>query len=203
MEPFVAETAHYLNVTFPSVDSVCLEFINSEWGDFRGRFREDCLLISAWREDFLRRWGLEVEAPATQEVLHELLALRELMRRVVASLEHGAPSQEDLEALNAALLKAPWIRRLDYAQPGFHLHSQPLAQAWNRVIGELALSFAELLVTRDPRRLKPCANPHCRWIFYDETRSRTRRYCHAEKCGNLVKLRRFRARHQREKTGTN
>ena len=125
--------------------------------------------------------------------------IRKDYERLVAALEHGAPPGEDLEALNAALLKAPWIRRLDYARPGFQLRSQPLVRDWNRVIGELALSFAELLVSRDPRRLKPCANPHCRWIFYDETRSRTRRYCHAEKCGNLVKLRRFRARHRRER----
>jgi predicted RNA-binding Zn ribbon-like protein len=70
----------------------------------------------------------------------------------------------------------------------------PLKKDWDWVQVEIAASFAHLLVDYDRKRLKICANPNCRWIFYDESKSRTRRYCTPDKCANLLKVRRFRAR---------
>jgi len=52
-------------------------------------------------------------------------------------------------------------------------------------------SFASFLVEGDPERLKLCENPDCRWVFYDTSRSRTRRWC-ADSCGNLLKVRKCR-----------
>lgn len=45
-------------------------------------------------------------------------------------------------------------------------------------------------------RLKACPEVGCRWAFYDSSKSRTRRWCTMRECGNRVKARRFRARHQ-------
>ena len=52
-------------------------------------------------------------------------------------------------------------------------------------------SFAAFLAEGDPSRLRVCENADCRWVFYDSTRSRTRRWC-AGSCGNLIKVREFR-----------
>ena len=46
------------------------------------------------------------------------------------------------------------------------------------------------------RRVKACANTECRWLFYDRSRSRTRRWCAMNACGNIVKARAYRRRHR-------
>jgi predicted RNA-binding Zn ribbon-like protein len=59
-----------------------------------------------------------------------------------------------------------------------------------------------LLVVRDAQeagtwpRLKVCANPDCRWAFYDRSHSRRGTWCDMATCGNLIKNRNFRARHR-------
>ena len=47
-------------------------------------------------------------------------------------------------------------------------------------------------------RLKICANPDCRVAFYDDTRTRARRWC-TKRCGDVVRTRRYRktARYKR------
>ena len=44
------------------------------------------------------------------------------------------------------------------------------------------------------KRLKACANPECRWIFYDRSRNQQGTWCEMAVCGNRLKNRKFRAR---------
>jgi predicted RNA-binding Zn ribbon-like protein len=48
----------------------------------------------------------------------------------------------------------------------------------------------------DPDRLKKCSNADCSWMYYDDSQSMSRRWCTPRVCGNLTKVRRFRARHR-------
>ncbi len=43
-------------------------------------------------------------------------------------------------------------------------------------------------------RLKACPGEGCRWALYDRTRSRTRTWCAAAKCGARMRARAYRAR---------
>jgi predicted RNA-binding Zn ribbon-like protein len=43
-------------------------------------------------------------------------------------------------------------------------------------------------------RVKMCAAPDCRFVFYDRGRNRLGRWCAMEACGNRMKMRTFRAR---------
>ena len=45
------------------MESMCIEFINSEFRDFRGRWVRDDLLQVGWLDQFLSRWGLQIEDP--------------------------------------------------------------------------------------------------------------------------------------------
>ena len=55
-------------------------------------------------------------------------------------------------------------------------------------------SFAEILAFGEPERIKICQNPDCLWIFYDNSKNHSRKWCeNATGCGNLIKVRRFRA----------
>ncbi|OLB55910.1 MAG: hypothetical protein AUG45_06880 [Ktedonobacter sp. 13_1_20CM_3_54_15] len=176
------------------MDTICLDFINSEFRDFRGRWVRDDLQQPGWLEQFLVKWGLQVDRPPDAAMLTTLVALRTLLRSMIESLVEGQIADYDQASLNAVLLKMPLSRRLAKDTGGYRLEMVPLKKDWDWVQAEVCASFAHLLAYRDPRRLKICANPNCRWVFYDESKSRTRLYCSPDKCANLMKARRFRAR---------
>ena len=178
------------------MDALCLDFLNSEWGDFRGRFRRDDLQQFAWVRDFLKRWNLDVNEPLTPAVLIMLMELRTSLRQIFEALPDGEPPREALNALNEVLVGTPPVRRLVWScEHGFDLEEAPVIKDWRWVATEIAASFADLLVNHEKKRLKICQNPHCHSYFYDETKSGTQRWC-ITKCANLWKARRFRARQQ-------
>jgi predicted RNA-binding Zn ribbon-like protein len=179
------------------MDAMCVDFINSEFRDFRGRWVRDDLLQPGWLEQFLTRWELRIENPADGATIEELLALRALLRHVIEKLAAGQLADNDLAALNTIMLKAPAARQLAREGRQYRLELLSLKKDWSWVQAEIVASFAELLTGHDPRRLKICQNPHCLGIFYDESKSRTQRYCTPDKCANLMKVRRFRLRHKR------
>jgi predicted RNA-binding Zn ribbon-like protein len=50
-------------------------------------------------------------------------------------------------------------------------------------------SAADLLIRAD-RRVRRCANEACLWLFNDESKAGTRRWCDMSSCGNRAKSRR-------------
>ena len=179
------------------MDSIYLDFINSDFRDFRGRWVRDDLQQPGWLEQFLVKWGLQVDHPPDAATLITLVVLRTFLRSLTEALVEGQIADHDLAALNAVLLKMPLNRRLVKDSEGYRLDMVPLKKDWDWVQAEIAASFAHVLADHDPKRLKICANTHCRGVFYDESKSRTKLYCTPEKCANLLKARRFRARHKK------
>lgn len=146
---------------------------------------------SALRE-LLQRFGPAPPHDPTSEELEKLARLRETAAHVLASVASGRmPAAGELDALNG-FLSAPVQVQLTAGDGRFALVSTPLSAGWDTIARELAERLAGLLVEHDPRRLKRCANPACGRFFHDESRNRTRRW-HDDACGNLVRVRRFRA----------
>jgi predicted RNA-binding Zn ribbon-like protein len=184
------------------MELLSLDFVNSVFRDFRGRWERDDLQNPAWLAHFLQKWHLDVEQPADAAVLEELTELRTLLTHVIETLARQQTiEQQDLEELNARLSKTSFSYQIAPLDQGYHLESIPARKDWTWVQSEIISDFMALLNDYDPLRLKMCANPYCRWVFYDETKSRTRRYCTTEKCANLWKLRRFRERHKSSSSG--
>jgi predicted RNA-binding Zn ribbon-like protein len=50
------------------------------------------------------------------------------------------------------------------------------------------------------RRLKACPGESCQWALYDHTRSRTRTWCAAAKCGARTRSREYRRRQRARRT---
>jgi predicted RNA-binding Zn ribbon-like protein len=71
------------------------------------------------------------------------------------------------------------------------LRTIPIGSDLDLIIFEIVFSFAELITKYDIKRVKFCKNLECRWIFYDESRNHTRRWCD-NTCATLMKVRRFR-----------
>lgn len=180
------------------------ELINSDWHDYLGRGRdEDRLDRPDWLAAFLSRWGLPPIDTQIAPNLRRLRELRTLLRRLVDKLESGKRlTTQDLANLNAFLDRDSVVRRVRRDGDGYSWSLDQLKGSLNGVLSAIAASFADMLVNGDPTRIKVCENPDCRWVIYDRSKNRTRRYCEgATGCGNLMKVRRFRERKKRAAAG--
>jgi predicted RNA-binding Zn ribbon-like protein len=85
------------------------------------------------------------------------------------------------------------------------MHVDPNATDWLRrnspkprhyePLEAIALSALELLGTADLGRLRRCQAPNaCGWLFYDDTKNGSRRWCSMSHCGAFFKTRRYRNR---------
>lgn len=177
-----------------------LDLVNSEWYDGYGRL-EDRLEKPEWVAEFAARWGFAGVGAPNAKAKAALLRLRSLLRRTVEGLAAGELHRErGVAALNAVLARAPMRRRLVRSGDHYQMKLMPLRRSWGWVLAEIAASAAESLTQHDLRRFKVCANPGCRWAFYDRTKGRTRRWCKSSACGNLDKVRRFRERQRKSRS---
>ena len=174
----------------------CLDLVNSRWTDHLGSGHvHDRLHLPEWRHAFCARWGrLATVAADAPETVAGLRALRGLLRRLLEASARGeALAGEDVAALNRVLAASPRARRLEGVSGRHRLVEVPAGYDWRWALAEVATSAAELLASDQPARLRVCANPACSWMFYDESRSGSRRWCEGSICGSLVKVRRHRA----------
>ncbi len=177
-------------------DPLWARLLNSDWSDYRGSgARADLLDDDSWLAGLMAETGAE-NAPLPDAAGRERLRrLRVLLRGIVDALVAGRPAPKaSVTELNAILSASPLVRRLVPADGGWALVTSPSAAGVDRAIGAIAASFAEMLAAGEPRRIKICANADCGWVMYDRSRNNTRRWCDAKECGNLIKVRRFRAR---------
>jgi predicted RNA-binding Zn ribbon-like protein len=63
------------------------------------------------------------------------------------------------------------------------------------LLAAVARSGAEIIAEGNRARLRLCANPHCGMLFYDNSRTRQRRWCSMAVCGNRSKVAAFARKH--------
>ena len=145
------------------------------------------------------REAREATASASgRRLLCEALALREAIERMAAQLADGRPvPRSSVAAINRVLRERREHVELVRSAGGFRTVRHAEAGDPLRVLVPVALSAAELLARDDPARVRRCSNPACILYFYDTTRSRTRRWCSMQGCGNRLKV----AAHRRRLLG--
>jgi predicted RNA-binding Zn ribbon-like protein len=141
-----------------------------------------------------------VKAPDRAAALHAAaLALREAIYGVFRALIAGeAPMAADLAVLNA---------RLAASAPGIEIVPAGSGAAWRPnaagadpldLLRPVALSAAALLTGPRAHRGRQCQDERgCGWLFVDDSRAQTRRWCSMGDCGNRAKASRHRARLRR------
>lgn len=141
--------------------------------------------------DRLRRAG-ERQPDRATEVLDRALQLRGCLDRLLrAEIEHQPPSRQDLDALRqayiAALVHAAMQQVGDHYDWTWHSTSDVLDQP----LWPIAHQAVELMRFAPLHRLTRCG--HCRWLFLDTSKNRSRRWCSMNTCGSIMKMRRYRA----------
>ncbi|MGN7762852.1 CGNR zinc finger domain-containing protein [Paenibacillus sp. 22594] len=182
------------------------DFLNSYWRDWRTSNRggdKDKLIDPEWLASWLERHSLQAEWPIKPTELDQLKQLRSFMWAEVQMLvQVHTVNRATLEQLNRYMDKGPAIRQIVWNDAGLaEIYLLPQRADWTQVMAEIASSFAAALVEKDTSRFRICENPDCLWVYYDDTRNRSKRYCDDKMCGNLMKVRRFRARKKADTEG--
>lgn len=177
------------------MEFLCIDIMNSSWNDYLGRKTQDRLDNPAWVAELLEKYGCSVEEPFDAEWIAELKELRGRMKETTQKIIDGHGLEKaSLEYINDYLSRTSHRYLIEQKETGPVLSSIPLESGKDRILGQIALSFAQLLTGKDLRRIKSCKNPDCRWIFYDESKNRNKCWCESKTCGNLMKVRNFRER---------
>ena len=168
-----------------------VDLVNSEYRDGFDVVT-DHLQQPAWIEAFLKHWSWE--GVGTPFPIKKFGALRVALREAAEVVAQGATIPQELfDRLNRDL-HCILHRVIEKKRSNYRVALRPLQRTWPWVAAEIVASFGTLLETGQLRRLKICPNDGCRWLFFDETKANTRRWCNDRRCGNRDKVRRLRAR---------
>jgi len=125
-------------------------------------------------------------------VLKRATALRETIYRIFVALIHEkSPAEADLAELNNTLTKMTGGARIVKTAEGFAWDWDVDEDALDSLIWPIALSAAELLLSEERKRVGQCADDRgCGWLFLDNSKNHSRRWCDINDCGNRAKQRR-------------
>jgi predicted RNA-binding Zn ribbon-like protein len=162
-----------------------------DWG------RQAGLLAREEAKGLSRRAVLDPEA--ARETLSRALALREALHRMISRAIAGESQDEgDLAALNRELSIALSHLRVKAAGGvyswGWERSGDDGEARLDSPLWPVAQSAAELLTSERLGRVKVCAGDGCGWVFLDQSRNSSRKWCDSRDCGNRERVRRHLAR---------
>jgi predicted RNA-binding Zn ribbon-like protein len=123
------------------------------------------------------------------QIYKSSIQLREAIYEFIVSMI----DREDVPPVNMPLINQ-WLSKafsnleltqlenrfvLDWKTENFGLES---------VLWPIIRSFVDLITSDDRKRIKQCSN--CGWVFVDNSKNKSRRWCSMEICGNRVKAQR-------------
>jgi predicted RNA-binding Zn ribbon-like protein len=155
-------------------------------------FAKQTKLLSSARADALRSRAAKPLRSASA-VLTEAASLREAIYRVFSCVAARKPvASKDVKLIEDFALEAWKHRRLmPTSQGGYRWQwKAEEAEMLEQMLWPIALSAAELLTSDRLRLVRQCAADDCAWLFLDESRNRSRRWCDMSVCGNRQKARR-------------
>ena len=132
------------------------------------------------------------------DIFSEAVALREVIYRVFHSVASGAnPDAVDLGILNRALRDAPLRTTIQRSGEGFGWQVEESKTSARSILAPVLWSAGDLLIGPQLAKLRECSNFKCLWLFLDDSKNGTRRWCSMQSCGNRAKAHRHYLRQKR------
>ena len=181
---------------------LCLDFVNT----VSDRVGEPHDHVQSYSDllKFVRQAGAmpeeeieELTAEAARDTRHAVqvtssaLETREALFRIFRSIATDeTPGDSDLETLNAVLVQGLAKARLARDGEAYRWSWAGDCSCLERPLWQIAHSAADLLASDRLDRIRLCGSDTCEWLFLDESRNRSRRWCDMATCGNREKARR-------------
>jgi predicted RNA-binding Zn ribbon-like protein len=171
---------------------IALDFCNS-LSPTRRVSQRDRILMPADFAAWAARAGIAIDRAPSPQALVRLHRLRAALIGIFhARAEQRAPHEHDLALLNAELAEARAADRLMPTATGYAIEDvapDPIDRLRHRIARD-----AGDLLTGDLRRVKRCPAHDCLWLFHDDSKNLSRRWCAMDDCGTKSKVRRHRAK---------
>lgn len=120
----------------------------------------------------------------------ETIQLREALYRIFTAVAaHAEPASADIEIFNRKLTAAPARTQL-VKQEGAYLWRANLKPQLPDLLAPILWTAGDMLAEPRRDRVRLCANEKCVWLFLDDSKSGTRRWCDMKACGNRAKAHR-------------
>jgi predicted RNA-binding Zn ribbon-like protein len=186
---------------------LCLDFANTvgkrkmpgqtaenlpEYSDFVA-FAKQSRVVTPQHARELLAAGLIHPKEATQ-VLRAAVVLREAVYRVFAAIPNRRLVQpKDVKVIEQFATEATRHRRMVGTGRSYRWEWRRDAndkEMLSYILWPIAQSAAELLTSERIRSVRECWAETCAWLFLDESRNHSRRWCDMSVCGNRQKARR-------------
>jgi predicted RNA-binding Zn ribbon-like protein len=154
-------------------------------------FAEQSKVLTTEQAGNLRLHGRR-HSGEVKTALRRAISYRESLYRAFSALVQGeeVPPGE-LKHINDVAIQALAHRRLARVDDGYRWEWDWNARnILNRILWPIAQSAAELLTSPQLATLRMCESPDCAWLFLDQSRNHSRRWCDMKVCGNRQKARR-------------
>ena len=183
---------------------LCLDFANTvsrrnvpgratdllaNYGDFV-TFAKQSKVISPQIARELLAAGLTEKRKAAR-VLEAAVILREAIFRVFSAVAAGRPAVvKDVKVINDFAGDALEHRHIVASGHGYQWEwKADKADLLAKIVWPIALSAADLLTSEKLLGVRECGADDCAWLFLDESRNHSRRWCDMKVCGNRQKAR--------------
>jgi predicted RNA-binding Zn ribbon-like protein len=135
---------------------------------------------------------LAEEVTIDEEAHRRTLEFREAVRAL--ALANGAAELDPVTIVTLNQLSAGAALSVLMGSDG-RAELRAMGEGLHQTFGHLLSILYTAMVDGSFRRLKGCANDTCRWLYYDQSKNRSRKWCEMETCGNVINARAYRRRH--------
>ena len=161
-----------------------------QWGQKAG-------LVTAEQANQLSLYA-EQHADKAAKVFAFAIQVRESIYRIFSNLYAGSPvPDEDLSLLNSVASDAMAHLQLTALNGEYRWQFPPNIEATNLILWTVGRAASDLLTSSRVSRVRECEDDRgCGYLFIDQTKNHSRRWCSMESCGNRAKARRHYSRIQ-------
>ena len=137
-----------------------------------------------------QRWS-EKKPEVAAEIFADAIAIREAMYQILFAIaSRKTPQPHDVGVVNRVLDEAPARRVLVRGEKGFGWRIDSNGFSAASLLAPVLWSAGDLMVSPDAMRLRHCSNDKCLWLFLDDSKNGSRRWCSMQSCGNRAKAHR-------------
>jgi predicted RNA-binding Zn ribbon-like protein len=148
----------------------------------------DPIALRAW---LVARGLMAPNQPASDSDLKHAVAVREAIRGAIGANSGGSVYPIDIATLNGAISASRLLPRFG---SGGKARLEPHAAGVEGALGRIVAAVFAAMSDEGWSRLKLCDSATCRWVFFDQSRNHSSRWCRMASCGNRQKAKRFRER---------
>jgi predicted RNA-binding Zn ribbon-like protein len=130
-----------------------------------------------------------------RRILRKAIEFREaLYLLILSTVRHRRPHAGSLQSFNSFLAAVRTPRRVNWQRAGFVRCDYGIAKSPMGPLWLIIDASAALLTSSDLYHIRECREETCRWLFLDQSKNQSRRWCDMRLCGNRAKAQRFYAR---------